>query len=319
MSMNDPTRRRTIHFAAYVTGVVLLSTAAVWSGFEVGATLVRITNAAIIDGSGRAEPETAGDRAAATPLPAETDQASPRVTDLTAQRVIEPPTRVSSDDAEIDMSEFSQGGRGTYRTYCVRLCDGYYWPISFSATSDRLPHDDAVCQSACDSPARLFVHKMPRGGPATMVSLDGRPYAALKTAFLFRTRYDAQCRCRPQPWDEAATDRHRLFAAADAAQKGDSAAAAEATKLSAKIEAERTGAQAARDAANAQADHELASVAVTRKPEIQVAHRTTKPHLDTRSAMGLGMQPAAAEPSRGGFASASGSGRAWTARVFEGN
>jgi hypothetical protein len=292
--------------------------AAGWSTFEVGATLVRMTNAAIIDGSGKAEPEVGRDvvaSATSEPTLVETQQAPPPTAPAAAPRVIVPPTRVSSDNAEHDpASDALHGYREAFRTYCVRLCDGYYWPISFSTTSDRLARDDAVCQSACDSPARLFVHRMPRGGPATMVSLDGLPYTSLKTAFLFRTRYDAQCRCRPQPWDEAATNRHRLFAATDAARKGNRLAAAEAKRLNAKVGAERVQTEAARDAANVQANRQLAAIAG--KPDPDSPRRERQP-FDTRSAMGLGMQPS--EAGRGRFVPASGSGRAWTDRVFGGN
>jgi len=34
---------------------------------------------------------------------------------------------------------------GTYRTLCVRRCDGYYFPISFSTTRDHLAVDEAMC------------------------------------------------------------------------------------------------------------------------------------------------------------------------------
>jgi hypothetical protein len=309
MFMKFPTGRGTIHLAAYATGAVLLSMAAGWSTFEVGATLIRMTNDAIIDGSGKPEPEVGRDAASATPAepaPAETQPASTQSAANAATRVIVPPTRVSSDDSS------SEHGHG-YRTYCVRLCDGYYWPISYSAGSERLNRDAAACQSSCDSPARLFVHRMSGGGPATMVSLDGVPYASLKTAFQFRSQYDAQCRCKPQPWDEAATDQHRLFAATDAAKRGNQAAAAEAKRLSAKVEAERAQTLAARDAANARANRQLATV----KPEAEHPRRERYP-LGNGEAMGLGMAPS--EPSRrGGFSPASGSGRAWTERVFGGN
>lgn len=311
MPIFGPTRRQIFDLAVYLIVVVLLSTAVGWSALQIGAALIRLAGGGV-KVSHKVEPEAVGDAvpftATSTPLP---------VLDTT-YRLIAPPTRVSSDYSEMDLSVSSKGTRGTYRTYCVRLCDGYYWPISFSATSDRLARDDAVCQSGCDSAARLFVHSMPRGGPATMVSLDGRPYAALKTAFSFRSRYDAECRCRPNPWNEAANDRHRLFAAIAAARKGDGGAAAEAKNLSTKIDAERTSARAARAAANAQAEHELASINAITKPEVHGSRR-----------MGLGLdtganrqpldQPVAAETSRGGFSSASGNGRGWTSRVFEGN
>jgi len=49
----------------------------------------------------------------------------------------------------------------TYRTMCVRLCDGYYFPISSSAPQRQLATDARLCESRCSSPARLFVQRSP--------------------------------------------------------------------------------------------------------------------------------------------------------------
>ena len=313
MFMIDPTRRGVIHFAAYAAGAVLISLAVGWSVYEVGATLVRVTNDAILDGSGRAEPEAASMTAAAPQQASDADDSQKTAQPpSSAARPIVPPTWVSSDDSRYDLG---YGTSGLYRTYCVRLCDGFYWPISSATTSDRLDRDADACQSSCDGPARLFVHPASRGGPGTMTSLEGLPYTSLKTAFQFRSRYDEQCRCRPQPWSEAATDRHRLYAARAAARKGNRTAADEAKRLAAKIDAERTQSEAARDAANAQADRQLAADADN--PNREIARRS-RPPLDGGEAMGLGMQEPK-ETRRGGFAPASGSNRSWVERVFSGN
>lgn len=37
----------------------------------------------------------------------------------------------------------------TYRTLCVRTCDGYYFPISFATTPNRFQDDERACQRAC--------------------------------------------------------------------------------------------------------------------------------------------------------------------------
>ena len=100
------------------------------------------------------------------------------------------------------------------RTLCVRLCDGYYWPISFATTKRRLSVDARRCESACSSPAKLFFHRNPGQDTADMVDRDGKPYRELPAAFLYRTRYLADCTCRPQPWEEEAAARHRAFSQA---------------------------------------------------------------------------------------------------------
>ena len=122
----------------------------------------------------------------------------------------------------------------TFRTVCVRLCDGYYFPVSFAVTPDRLERDAKVCASRCGSQGRLFVHNNPGGSPESMVDLAGRPYQQLKTAFLYRTEYVASCTCQPQPWEAASQERHRGYALAQAAGKGNKDAAKELQALQAK-------------------------------------------------------------------------------------
>ena len=313
--------RAAVRYAAYGVAVVAMSTGAVWGIAQVGGALLRMTDAAIIDGSGKADPAAAhvsasddGSSAVASP---------PDVAALVP--TVEPKsplaqTRVSSDSPESDpASDFHNGWAATYKTYCVRLCDGYYWPVSFSTTSERLDRDAETCQSACGSPTRLFVHRIPGGGPGTMVSLDGLPYTALKTAFQFRTKYDAQCKCQPQPWEEASRDRHSLFAAIADARKGSQTAADEIKRLTAKVEAERLDAEIAKKAADLQAAKQLAQLSGKagelrpfRRSSDQLAGRAGDP-----SVMRLGLPPD--PPARGRFIPASGSGRAWTERVFSGN
>ena len=92
---------------------------------------------------------------------------------------------------------YYQGG-GTYRTLCVRTCDGYYFPISFSTTSDNFQQDAQTCQAMCPgAQAELYYHDNPGGGPETMMSIVGAPYSALPTAFQYRTSLNAACTCKP--------------------------------------------------------------------------------------------------------------------------
>ncbi len=99
-----------------------------------------------------------------------------------------------------------------YRTLCVRLCDGYYFPISSATSPEHFEADSLSCQSRCNSPARLFVYKNVGGSPETMVDLDGRPYSDLKTAFLHRASRNPSCTCKADPWSEQAANTHRIYA-----------------------------------------------------------------------------------------------------------
>lgn len=124
---------------------------------------------------------------------------------------------------------------GTYRTVCVRLCDGYYFPVSFAVGADGLERDRGVCESRCGAQGRLFVHRNPGGSTDDLQDLAGRPYRQLRTAFLYRTEFVPSCKCQPDPWETASQDRHRLYALAAAVRKGDKDAAKELQALQAKL------------------------------------------------------------------------------------
>ena len=108
---------------------------------------------------------------------------------------------------------------GTYRTRCVRLCDGYYWPVSFTATRGEFARDSKTCEQSCDLSVALHVYRNPGEEPEDMVDLQGRPYTMLDSAFRYRGSYNPACKCRPQPWEEASRQRHlsyKISAQADA-------------------------------------------------------------------------------------------------------
>ncbi|HEY7551036.1 MAG TPA: DUF2865 domain-containing protein [Hyphomicrobiaceae bacterium] len=101
----------------------------------------------------------------------------------------------------------------TYRTMCVRLCDGYYWPVSFATSRDNFARDAQSCLKSCGASTALYYYPNPGGAPDDMVSLQGHPYKSLGTAFVYRTTYDPGCKCRPHPWERAAIERHKAYAA----------------------------------------------------------------------------------------------------------
>ena len=144
------------------------------------------------------------------------------------------PYRNSDDDRPYGWDD-DERPVGTYRTVCVRLCDGYYFPVSFAVSADRLERDREVCASRCGAQGRLFVHRNPGGSTDDLQDLAGRPYRQLRTAFLYRTEYVANCACQPQPWEQASQDRHRVYTLAAAARKGDKEAAKELQVLQSKV------------------------------------------------------------------------------------
>jgi Protein of unknown function (DUF2865) len=89
----------------------------------------------------------------------------------------------------------------TFRTLCVRKCDGYYFPISFSTTKDNFKRDTVACESMCPgTEVELFMHKVPEEESEDMVSKKGEPYKAMSYAFAYRgdgVSNDPACRCQP--------------------------------------------------------------------------------------------------------------------------
>lgn len=84
----------------------------------------------------------------------------------------------------------------SYRTMCVRLCDGYYFPISFSTVGSRFAEDEAKCRDQCAAPTELYVYKNPGEDVEQMVSLKGEPYNNLKNAWRHRKQYIRGCSCK---------------------------------------------------------------------------------------------------------------------------
>ena len=111
------------------------------------------------------------------------------------------------------------GTSGAYRTVCVRLCDGFHWPISHATTRERFARDADRCEQACPGRSRLFVHRSSDDEPAAMKDLEGHPYAKLENAFRHQREYVSDCTCRGNPWDEEARARHRAYAEAAQAER----------------------------------------------------------------------------------------------------
>lgn len=199
----------------------------------------------------------------------------------------------------------------TYRTLCVRLCDGYYFPISFSAPPERFSADAAQCQSRCGSEARLFVYRNPGSAVEEMEDLQGRPYAQLPNAFLYRSQYVANCKCRPDPWDAQAREQHQLYALARAAKGGDVKAQAALSALS--KERREIALQAVAPPKAAPRPQPFVSV-LERQP-FPDRVRDVRTYGEGERRMGLGRGgdvPPSAQPSNGGLPS-------WARGVFSAN
>ncbi|BBF92420.1 DUF2865 domain-containing protein [Blastochloris tepida] len=95
---------------------------------------------------------------------------------------------------------------GTYRTLCVRACDGFYFPISFSATPAKFGEDEQICRAQCPAAeVALYVHRNPGEDVSHAVTTSGQAYTRLPNAFRYRQTFDPSCACKPagQSWAEA--------------------------------------------------------------------------------------------------------------------
>jgi hypothetical protein len=95
---------------------------------------------------------------------------------------------------------------GTYRTVCVRTCDGYYFPISYSTVPNRFADDQRACQRECPaSEALLYTYRNPGEDINQAASVSGQPYSELPNAFHYRKEFTSACSCRRQgqSWADA--------------------------------------------------------------------------------------------------------------------
>jgi hypothetical protein len=76
-----------------------------------------------------------------------------------------------------------------FRTICVRTCDGYYFPISFSTKPKYFARDQNACSAMCPAGnAKLYYHAVPEQESDAMISVaDRKPYSELRNAFNYRT------------------------------------------------------------------------------------------------------------------------------------
>ncbi len=96
----------------------------------------------------------------------------------------------------------------TYRTVCVRLCDGYFFPISFSTLESHFNRDLEACQSKCAAPVDLYYYQNPGGTLDQAASVTSRqPYKSLRSAFRYRKEYVQGCSCKVTEYTPSPADK----------------------------------------------------------------------------------------------------------------
>ncbi|MDX2290350.1 MAG: DUF2865 domain-containing protein [Hyphomicrobiaceae bacterium] len=120
-----------------------------------------------------------------------------------------------ADPREAEWDRTPNHDAGSYRTVCVRTCDGYYFPLRGATSRITFRRDADACAQACGSEAKLYYGSRHSSSADDLVDLDGQPYSDMKNAFLYRKTLVDGCACRPMPWSAAERARHLRYAYAE--------------------------------------------------------------------------------------------------------
>ena len=86
------------------------------------------------------------------------------------------------------------------KSMCVRLCDGFAFPIGTYHGEEDRPAHEATCQSECPG-ARTALYVLPNGSDQIGDAIDvksGRNYSQMPAAFHYTTFLQDACTCHPR-------------------------------------------------------------------------------------------------------------------------
>lgn len=115
----------------------------------------------------------------------------PSVEERPAENSTPPGGREETGDAAV------VGPEGEFRTVCVRICDGYFFPMSNMSRASDFERDQKNCEAACPG-TEMRLYRQGETGDALMSTATGEPYSALPAAFLYKTngvQRPAGCGC----------------------------------------------------------------------------------------------------------------------------
>jgi hypothetical protein len=155
---------------------------------------------------------------------------------------------------------------GTYRTVCVRSCDGGYFPISFATVPGRFADDEKTCKALCPATeANLYAYRNPGEDMNQAVSISGQPYSSSPNAFRFRQEFNPTCSCKAagQSWADALKN---IDDKAAAQQQGDIIVTDENAKRMAQPQSKSTTASGKKGAATTATSSDPASTPAPQNP-----------------------------------------------------
>lgn len=131
------------------------------------------------------------------PRAATWERSDPSGDDARARITITPSGRTGSGERGSGRdSEKSYSGSGT-AAFCVRTCDGRYFPLQGRPRGPDDPNAIAQCAAFCPAAAtEVFVSRDSGKGIDDAENKNGRSYSSTPNAFAFRERLVAGCSCR---------------------------------------------------------------------------------------------------------------------------
>ncbi len=133
----------------------------------------------------------------------------------------------STSEDDTPQSKNNQFGSlpfATYRTVCVRLCDGYFFPVSFSTLPNHFQRDADTCNSRCAAPAELYYHQNPGADMKQATSVKSQQsYTSLRTAFRYQKEFVSGCSCKEAEYVPPAGDKKAEAPATGPAASGSQA------------------------------------------------------------------------------------------------
>jgi hypothetical protein len=105
-------------------------------------------------------------------------------------------------------NETPQGGS---EVLCVRQCDGYFFPLSYSERGGASVGD--FCKASCPNAETSVYTRVPGEEIQTAVGLDGKPYMDLPAALKYQKGLDPACTCRAAgaSWADTLADAERIL------------------------------------------------------------------------------------------------------------
>ena len=143
------------------------------------------------------------------------DIASEQPEVLEVSAVVEPPLASPLEKARRNTGNIVS--LKTYRTLCVRTCDGFFWQMSYAVPKSAFGVDSNACHASCSGETKLYASENGAGGSqfemaSAMPDADGELYSKLPNANRFRKEFMPSCGCGAQPWDPASLARHANYA-----------------------------------------------------------------------------------------------------------